>query len=80
MVFKLKIKIQIINMMTDNMMALYYPESRPVTQDEAVKTMQSFAQQYGPNMVVEEFMTFSSNYYGVIKDTNSTPSIWTERH
>lgn len=60
------------NMMTGNMMALYYPESRPITQDEAIKTMQSFAQQYGPNMEVEDFMTFSSNYYGVIKDNNSS--------
>jgi hypothetical protein len=63
------------NMMTGNMMALYYPESRPVTQDEAIKTMQSFAQQYGPNMEVEDFMTFSSNYYGVIKDTNSSQDL-----
>lgn len=63
------------NMMTGNMMALYYPESRPITQDEAIKTMQSFAQQYGPNMEVEDFMTFSSNYYGVIKDTNSSQDL-----
>jgi len=63
------------NMMTGNMMALYYPESRPITQDEAIKTMQSFAQQYGPNMEVEDFMTFSSNYYGVIKHTNSSQDL-----
>lgn len=63
------------NMMTGNMMALYYPGSRPITQDEAIKTMRSFAQQYGPNMEVEDFMTFSSNYYGVVKDANSSQDL-----
>ncbi len=63
------------NMMMGNMMALYYPESKPVTQDEAIRKMQSFAQQYGPNIDVEDSMTFSSNYYGVVKDTSSNQTI-----
>jgi hypothetical protein len=63
------------NMMAGNMMALYYPESRPIPQDEAIRNMQSFAHQYGPNIEVEDFMTFSSNYYGVVKDANSSQEI-----
>ncbi len=63
------------NMMAGNMMALYYPESRPIPQDEAIRNMQLFAHQYGPNIEVEDFMTFSSNYYGVVKDANSSQEI-----
>lgn len=63
------------NTMMGNMMALYYPGSKPITQDEAIKNMESFAQQYGPNMEVDDFMTFSSNYYGVVKDANSSQDI-----
>jgi hypothetical protein len=63
------------NMMMGNMMALYYSGSIPITPDEAMRNMQSLAQQYGPNMEVEDFMAFSSNYYGVVKDTNSSRDI-----
>lgn len=59
------------NMMIGDMMALYYPESKPITQDEAIRNMQSFAQQYGPETEVEDFMAFSSNYYGVMKNASS---------
>lgn len=44
-----------------DMMALYYPGSKPITQDEAIKNMKSFAQQYGPEMELEDLMAFSSN-------------------
>ena len=63
------------NMMTSNMMALYYPESKPITQDEAIKSMESFARQYGSNVKVEDFMVFSSNYYAVLNDTDSDQNI-----
>jgi hypothetical protein len=63
------------NMMTGNMMALYYPESKPITQDQAMKNMQSFAHQYGQNIEIEDLMAFSSNYYAVLKDKNSNQSI-----
>ncbi|MDY0387229.1 hypothetical protein SDC9_137611 [bioreactor metagenome] len=63
------------NMMMGNMMALYYPESKPITQDEAIKSMQSFAKQYGSNIEIDDFMAFSSNYYGVVKDANSNQDI-----
>ena len=59
------------NMMMGNMMALYYPESKPITQDVALKNMESFSRQYGSNVEVEDFMAFSNNYYAVVKDTNS---------
>lgn len=61
--------------MMGNMMALYYSGSKPITQDEAMRNMQSFARQYGPNMEVDDFMAFSSNYYGVVKDTNTSQDI-----
>jgi hypothetical protein len=63
------------NMMMGNMMALYYPEAKPITQDEAIKNMESFAKQYGSNMEVEDFMAFSSNYYAVVKDADSGQDI-----
>lgn len=61
--------------MMGNMMAIYYPESKPVTQDEALKNIESFASQYGSNIQVEDFMVFSGNYYAVLKDTNSSQNI-----
>jgi len=63
------------NTMMGNMMALYYPGSKPITQDEATKNMRSLAQQYGSNMGIEDFMAFSSNYYGVVKDAGSNQNI-----
>ena len=60
------------NMMMGNMMALYYPESKPITQDEALRNMQSLSRQYGSNVEVEDFMVFSGNYYAVLKDLNSS--------
>lgn len=61
--------------MMGNMMAIYYPESEPITQDEALRSMQNFSQQYGSNVEVEDFMAFSGNYYAVLKDTNSSQDI-----
>ena len=62
--------------MMGNMMALYYPESKPITQDEALRNMQNFARQYyGSNIGIEDFMAFSSNYYAVLKDANSSQNI-----
>ncbi|HWQ49369.1 MAG TPA: peptidase M4 [Methanosarcina sp.] len=63
------------NMMMGNMMALYYPESKPITQDEALRNMRSFVAQYGSNVTVEDFMAFSSNYYAVVKDTDNGQDI-----
>jgi hypothetical protein len=63
------------NMMTGNMMALYYPESRPITQDVALKNMENFTKQYGSNTEVGDFMAFSSNYYAVVKDAASSQDI-----
>ena len=61
--------------MMGNMMALYYPNSKPITQDVALKNMDNFTKQYGTNTEVEDFMIFSSNYYAVLKDTNSSQNI-----
>jgi hypothetical protein len=63
------------NMMMGNMMALYYPESKPISQDVALKTMENYSRQYGSNVEIEDFMEFSSNYYAVLNDTASGQSI-----
>lgn len=64
------------NMMMGNMIALYDPRARPITQDEALRSMESLARQYyGSNVEVEDFMAFSSNYYAVLKDANSSQDI-----
>ncbi|HEX3019244.1 MAG TPA: hypothetical protein VHP36_03035 [Chitinispirillaceae bacterium] len=63
------------NMMMGNMMAIYYPESEPVTQDKALRSMRNFSRQCGSNIEVEDFMVFSGNYYGVLKDPNSSQYI-----
>src|SRR5665647_614378 len=62
--------------MMGNMMAVYYPGAKPITQDEALRSMESLARQYyGSNVEVEDFMAFSSNYYAVLKDANSSQDI-----
>jgi hypothetical protein len=63
------------SMMTGNMMAIYYPESKPITQDAALKNMENFSRQYSSNTEVDDFMTFSSNYYAVVKDTSTGQDI-----
>lgn len=58
--------------MMGNMMAVYYSESRPIAQDEALKIMQNFARKYSSNNTeIEDFMVFSSNYYAVLKDPST---------
>ncbi|MDD2614938.1 MAG: peptidase M4 [Methanosarcina sp.] len=61
--------------MMGDMMALYYPEAKPIAQEEARQKMEDFAKQYGSNLEVDDFMAFSSNYYAVLKDTGSNQSI-----
>ena len=63
------------NMMMGNMMAIYSPESKPISQDVALKNMENFSKQYGSNTEVDDFMTFSSNYYAIVKDTSSGQDI-----
>ena len=54
-----------------DMMALYYPDAKPISSENALLSMKELALQYGSNVNVEDFMTFSSNYYAVLKDTES---------
>jgi hypothetical protein len=63
------------NTMMNNMMTTYDPESKPITQDVAIKNMENFSRQYGSNTEIDDFMAFSSNYYGVVKDTASGQDI-----
>jgi len=61
--------------MMGDIMALYYPGARPITEDEALRNLQSFARQYGSNLMVEDFMAFSSNYYAIVKDVGSSQGL-----
>jgi hypothetical protein len=54
-----------------DMMALYYSDAKPISSESALLIMKELARQYGPNVKVEDFMTFSSNYYAVLKDAKS---------
>jgi hypothetical protein len=58
-----------------DMMALYYPDAKPVSSEDARASMKSFAQQYGSDMEVEDFMVFSGNYYGVLRDVGRNQSV-----
>lgn len=61
--------------MMGDMMALYYPEATPVTQEESRQKMEDFARQYGSNVEVDDFMAFSSNYYAILRATDSGQGI-----
>jgi len=58
-----------------DMMALYYPDARPISSEDARARMESFAQQYGSNVEVEDFMAFSANYYAILRDSSSNQSV-----
>ncbi|HWQ20808.1 MAG TPA: hypothetical protein VN455_13585 [Methanotrichaceae archaeon] len=57
--------------MMGNIMALYYPRAVPITSDIALRSLQSFARQYGSNVEVVDAMAFSSNYYGILRNASS---------
>ena len=50
-----------------DMMALYYSDAKPISSESALLSMKELAQQYGSNVKVEDFMTFSGNYYASFK-------------
>ncbi len=58
-----------------DMMALYYSDARPISSEDARARMESFAQQYGSNIEVEDFMAFSANYYAVLRDVGRNQSV-----
>jgi len=53
------------------MMALYYSGAKPISPESALLSMKELAEQYGPNAKVEDFMSFSGNYYAIIEDNES---------
>jgi hypothetical protein len=57
--------------MMGDIMALYYPDAKPIADDEAKKSLQSFANQYGSSIEIEDLMSFSNNYYAVLRDAAS---------
>jgi len=54
-----------------DMMALYYSDAKPISSESALMSMKELAEQYGPNVKVEDFMTFSGNYYAILEDNES---------
>lgn len=53
------------------MMALYFPDEKPISEDEAEELLKTFAARYGDDVRVEGFMIFSNNYYAQVVDTNT---------
>ncbi len=62
-------------MMYGNMMALYYPEAKPIDPQQALQAMERLAEQYGTGLEVDDFMAFSSNYYAVLNEPSTNQSI-----
>lgn len=54
-----------------DMMALYHSDAKPISSESALLSMKQLALQYGSNVTIEDFMTFSNNYYAVLNDTKS---------
>jgi len=57
------------------MMALYYSGAKPISSEDALQHMESFARNFGTNIKVEDFMAFSGNYYSVLKDVSGNQSL-----
>jgi len=55
----------------EDMMALYYPGAKPISAESALLSMKELANQYSPNLIVEDFMSFSGNYYAILEDNES---------
>lgn len=63
------------SMIMGNMMALYNPVSKPITQDQALRIMENLSREYGSNMEIEDFIEFSGNYYAVVNNTANNQNI-----
>ena len=54
-----------------SMMALYAPDAKPVPEEEALKSLETYRSRYGTNVKVKDFMAFSINYYAQMTDANT---------
>lgn len=54
-----------------DMMALYYSDAKPISPESALLSMKVLAEQYGPNVRIRDFMSFSGNYYAILEDNQS---------
>ena len=50
------------------MMAVYSPDTQPISDAEARTSAQAYAGRYGPGVSIGDFMQFSLNYYVELKD------------
>jgi len=54
-----------------SMMALYAPDAKPVPEDEALKSLETYRSRYGTNVKIKDFMAFSINYYSQLVDATT---------
>lgn len=57
------------------MMALYFPDEVPITEDEARDLLSVFAAEYGDDVELRDFMAFSNNYYVQVVDPDTGEGI-----
>lgn len=53
------------------MMALYFPDEVPISEDEARSLLSAFAAEFGDEVELRDFMAFSNNYYAQVADAKT---------
>ena len=53
------------------MMALYFPDEVPISEDEARSLLSTFAAEFGDEVELKDFMAFSNNYYAQVVDSKT---------
>jgi hypothetical protein len=53
------------------MMAVYAPDAKPVSEDVALKSLETYGNRYSTNVEVKDFMAFSINYYSQMIDAST---------
>jgi hypothetical protein len=53
------------------MMAVYAHDAKPVSEGEALNSLETYRSRYGTNVKIKDFMAFSINYYGQMVDATT---------
>lgn len=53
------------------MMALYFPDEVPISEEEGRSILTTFAAEYGDEVELSDFMAFSNNYYAQVVDSKT---------
>jgi hypothetical protein len=57
------------------MMALYFPDEVPISEDEARSLLSTFAAEFGDEVELKDFMAFSNNYYAQVADSRTNEGL-----